>query len=174
VIVFALDAAAVRTGWAVLSFEEGSPTLVDYGAMELPKTMKIGERLALFRSTLLDLINEYEPDRVSVEEPYIRFFKTSMVLVKVAGIVDHLAYETTGKEALVIHPSTVRSQLGVKTKGDVAKADVAKKVVARFGIQETEFDETDAIAVGWVTPAIIRRKECQKPKRKRKKKAPKD
>jgi hypothetical protein len=90
-------------------------------------------------------------------------------LIKVAGMVDHLSYESTGKEAVVIHPSTIRAQLGVKEKGDEAKAHVQRKVIARFGIEETEFDESDAIAVGWVTPAIIRRKVCQKPKRKRKK-----
>ena len=167
--IFALDAAARRTGWAVLDHDGDSPRLVDYGSLELPERMKIGERLTLFQKTLRELIKEYEPDHIAVEEPYIRFVKTSIVLIKISGAVQHIAYELTGREATFVHPSTVRAQLGVKTKGNEAKADVAKEVVKRFGIEETEFDETDAIGVGWIAPAVIRRNLCQKPKRKKRK-----
>lgn len=170
--VLALDAAAIRTGWAVLVFDGDSPRLLDYGSVELPEKMRIGERLSLFQKTIRSLVEEYKPDRISLEEAYIRFVQTSKTLLKIAGAVEQIAYELTGREAVVIHPSTVRAQLGIKTKGDAAKKEAAALVKKKFGVKNMEFDETDAIVVGWVTPAIIRRKECKKPRRKRKKKKP--
>jgi Holliday junction resolvasome RuvABC endonuclease subunit len=168
--VFALDAVAVRTGWAVLDHTEGSPSVVDYGSLELPEKLSIGERLTLFQKTLRELVQEYKVDVISVEEPYIRFIKSSMTLIKILGAVQHIAYELTGREAVVVAVSTLRAQLGIKTKGEAAKAELATKILDRFGIEEEEYDETDAIGVGWVTPLVIRRKACQKPKRRKRKK----
>jgi len=169
--VLALDAAAIRTGWAVLVHDGDSPRLVDYGSLELPEKMGMGERLSLFRKTLKGIAKEYKPDLISVEEPYIRFIKTAMTLIKISGAVQQVAYECTGREAVIVAVSTVRAQLGIKTKGEAGKAELAKEIMDRFGIEETEYDETDAIGVGWVTPLVIRRKACRKPKKRKKKKA---
>jgi len=168
--ILSLDAAAIRTGWAVLVHDGDSPQIADYGSITMPEKMAIGARLSLFQKTLRTLAEEYKPDLISVEEPYIRFIKSSMTLIKILGAVQQIACDVTGREAVVVAVSTIRAQLGIKTKGDPGKKELAMKIAQRFGIEEKELDETDAIGVGWVTPLVIRRNACKVPKPRKKKK----
>lgn len=66
--ILALD-QAVRTGWAI--GEERSQERYLFGSFRMPKRDDNGERLVIFRDSLVELIETHRPDIAAYEQPFL-------------------------------------------------------------------------------------------------------
>lgn len=66
--ILALD-QAVRTGWAI--GEERSQERYLFGSFRMPKRDDNGERLVIFRDSLVELIETHKPDIAAYEAPFM-------------------------------------------------------------------------------------------------------
>lgn len=142
-IILGFDYSSAVTGWAIV--EHGpKTTLVSCGRILLPTRDPIGSRLKKLREALHQQFKDERPDEVFYEETYVRFVKAAGPLFKVGGIVDLATMELWGLQAKVISVSTIRCNLGCRTKQGVKQfvSDTFK-----IAIQDDQLDISDAIAV---------------------------
>ena len=155
-LLLGLDIATYKSGWAVLNVGDGPLELVSYGLIDLPtkKSVKLGQRLHLFREHLQAIIVEHEPDRVVIEDAHIRFIKSAKSLLKTHGIALGIVWQLLQKEVSYIQPAKIRGILGCKDKTGARLA-----VNERFELELTEEQEdiSDAIATAWAGYSAVRK-----------------
>ncbi len=67
--VLALD-QATTTGWAHGTAHDVETKTIEFGKVRMPKRPEPGERLAIFRQTIVDIADHYKPDLIAYELPY--------------------------------------------------------------------------------------------------------
>lgn len=151
--VLALDLSLSSTGYAVIQWENGEATVIDFGHIDNKKQGRIkwshGKRLLRIFTELKAVINRHPDIDVIVREKGVtRFNKATQVLYRVVGIVDVLI-ETVGHEPAV-EVGITEVKKTITGKGNAEKKEVAEEVVSflSHGIEFEVDDESDAVAVG--------------------------
>ena len=91
--VLALDISSRSTGWAVFENRE----LKDYGVILISSKLSWAERLSLFRTALVQLVEKHSPNTIAIEDIYRG---PSFITFKVLSMFHGVAYEvckTVGK-----------------------------------------------------------------------------
>lgn len=165
--LLALDTATEKIGYSIWDDEDGWLALCSYGTIRARAgDGGSGERLRAIRRTVRRQIKQENIDVVAVED-LVHFARgpVSKKLGQVLGVIRELAWKETKREAVLAHPSTMRSEAGkLVPKGDVMslkKKDqkkalqlLAAKRIAGEAAAMTQ-DEADAILVGYVASKRI-------------------
>lgn len=151
--VLALDDATQETGWCIFDGKE----LVSYGVFKLDNDNVI-ERIALIRQWLLNMLVEWSPDKVGIEDIQLQSFKgaggqsnfavtTFKVLAQLQGVLLEVLF-TNDIEVMVIHSQTWKSYCGItaRTRNDQKRA-AQLKIKEWYDISVSQ-DEADAICLG--------------------------
>ena len=146
--ILALDTSTTATGWAIFNNEHYKKS----GCINLKTSNKTPkERIAMMCKSVLDLLNEENPDIVVVEKLSVeRNFKTVVALCRVLDVcyVYSLMNDSNFYE---MSPSEWRKLLGMQiSKGQrIAYKQMGKDFVANeFVDKEMTNDESDAICLG--------------------------
>lgn len=149
--VLALDQASHVTGWSIYDGEK----LVKYGIFKT-KSYTEAKRINEVKVWLINMINNWKPDFVGLEDIYVQLgpynpdavnVLTFKVLAHLQGVLIDTLVENK-IEFEVCSASTWRSHCGVKgrTKPD-KKRSMQIKVKQFFDVNVTD-DEADAIGIG--------------------------
>lgn len=145
--LLALDQSSKVSGYAV--FRDNS--LLTYGVIDL-KDKNLGIRLNKLRDAISKLIDEYEIDRILIEDIQhqknvtgnVVTFKT---LAEVIGVLEELFTEKK-KLYFLVPSATWRSDLKFKSKTrKEQKVEAQTYVFNKYGVEASE-DECDAICIG--------------------------
>ncbi len=143
-----IDPGLTRCGFAVIDGRgAGSATAVTMGVIRTPASDELPQRLATLRAELVSLIEEFEPDVVSVERV---FFQTNVRTAMSVGQASGLALcEAATAGCLVVQytPNEVKST--VAGSGSAGKQQVQKMVQARLRLSQLPkpADAADAAAL---------------------------
>lgn len=159
--VVAFDQSSGRTGWAVFDNVGRGPTLVAYGSIKLGSKWTAGHKLFAFDEEVCELLKKYQPKWVVYESPHVRFPAAGIAIGKIVGIIERQAYDWRCG-CIGLTATSVRRLIGnkVRTKGDAKKIETRRIVCEKFNIElpdDKNYDESDAIALGWASFAEIRR-----------------
>jgi crossover junction endodeoxyribonuclease RuvC len=80
--ILGLDPGTATTGWGLIEEIKGEPVMKAYGCIETPKTKSDSKRLAEMAGDLRQILAQYQPDEVAVEDLF--FFKNLKTAIKVA------------------------------------------------------------------------------------------
>jgi Holliday junction resolvasome RuvABC endonuclease subunit len=138
------DVSSVCTGWSY--FEDGK--LREFGKIEMPKKHSLQNKLWWFKSQTDALLMIYKPNKVIVEETYLKNVKTLKTLMQFITVVNMSCYKL-GIEPVFIYTVTVRSKFGLKTKEEVFEfvKDKYKKLLKKYEFDDGN-DITDSILMG--------------------------
>ena len=146
--ILALDQASRVSGWAIFVNND----LLTYGKIDLSKQDDIGERLHLLRQKVKQLIEEYQIDKVILEDIYmdgqrINNVQTFKTLAEVFGVLFELCVDLDVPVEAVL-AGTWKSTLGIKGRTRPEQKHEAQDwVLKNYGIKATQ-DEVDAICIG--------------------------
>ncbi len=146
--IFGIDPGTATTGYGVLDYTSGSSfAYITSGIVQTGKDLPMPERLKMIRADMLSLLEEYEPDIVSVEQ--IFFFKNAKTLVPVAqsrGVILEAA-ASLGLDVAEYTPMQVKLNLTGFGKAD--KKVVQFTVAKLLGHDEVikPDDASDALAL---------------------------
>jgi crossover junction endodeoxyribonuclease RuvC len=145
--ILGIDPGTVVMGYGVIENEGDAISLVDFGAINVPAGMEIGERLGHLYDNLLKIIDRHHPDAVAVEQPFVaRNVKSAMAIGRaqavalLAAAINHVpAYEYT--------PARVKQM--VAGYGTGGKEQVQEMVRLQLGLAAAPqpTDAADALAV---------------------------
>ena len=146
--ILALDQASRITGWAI--FIDGE--LEEYGKIDVSNQPDLGNRLWALRSLVKGLIEEFNIDKVILEDIYmdgqkINNIQTFKILAEVFGVLYELCVELKLPVEAVL-AGTWKSSLEIKGKTRAEQKHNAQQYVMNtYKIKPTQ-DECDAICIG--------------------------
>ena len=154
--ILAFDPGYERLGVAVVEKNKKEELLYS-DCVRTSAKAEFAERLRQLGAAAEDLIKQWQPDAVALEEVYFeKNAKTAMQVAEVRGMLTYIA----AKAGLVVHQYTP-AEVKVATTGHGAsdKRAVAAMVVRLVSVTSKKRldDEVDAIAVALTCLASVRR-----------------
>ena len=147
--VLGIDPALTTTGYAVVSGDDrGKMELLEGGLVRTSSEDKLEQRLKLINGALNEIIEEFAPDEVAIEELHSRYrnLKTAIVMGHARGV----AMLAAGNAEIPVYnyqPTRVKSIVAGSGRAD--KADMKRAVSIRLGLSEeiSKDDVADAIGI---------------------------
>ena len=145
-ITIGIDPGTALLGYGVVSGID-EPTMLAFGAVETDSGSTPGVRLELIYDRLIDLLDEYDPDVMAVEQLFFARNVTTALAVGQARGVALLAAAKRGLEVFEYKPSEVK--LAVAGYGGADKRQVQEMVRIILGLDSVPRpdDAADALAV---------------------------
>ena len=143
--VLGIDPGSRYTGYAIVDVVGSNARVVQHGVLKLPQKQPVMERLKLLDVLLRDLVDEYRPDEVVVEEIFVAHnVRSALVLGQVRGVVIVAA----GARCPVFEYSARAVKKAVTGYGQAEKKQVAQMVKTLLQLPETPpQDAADALAL---------------------------
>ena len=145
--VLGVDCGSIQTGVAVLQSNGKDHQVLHFGAIRVPRSRSLGERLKQIHQELEGLLERFRPDSIAVEAVFQAFsVKSAMHLSQVRGVVLLLAAQTglpvSEYSALAVKKSVVG--YGRAEKHQVQR--MVQRILALSAPPRPE-DAADALAV---------------------------
>ena len=147
VIVLGIDPGVANTGYGVVAQQRGRLFALDGGVIETSKSLDVGRRLAAIHGRVGELIDEYHPDAVALEDVYFGANARSAFAVGQARGVVMLAAGQRDVPCCSYTPQQVKS--AVCGNGRAAKDQVQRMVQTLLSLEELPRPDhaADALAV---------------------------
>lgn len=155
--ILGIDPGIARTGWGVVESQISSLKTQNYGCIETNSQQRTEKRLFEIHSQLLDLIDKYKPDIISIEELFLNTnAKTAFTVGQARGVV-LLTGEEKGVPFAVYTPLQVK--MAVTGYGRAEKVQIGKMVknILKLDKIPKPDDAADALAIA-LTHAFSRKR----------------
>jgi crossover junction endodeoxyribonuclease RuvC len=145
--VLGIDPGTVTMGYGVIDSHNDDLSMIDCGALATSERSPIGERLCYLYRELLCLIQNYQPDMVAVEQPFVASNARSALAIGRAQAIALLAAATQDIPSREYTPTQVKQS--VANYGASSKAQVQEMVRLQLNLKEVPQpdDASDALAV---------------------------
>lgn len=145
--VLGIDPGTITLGYGVIESRGNDIGLIKYGALNTPSRSPIGERLSFLYGKLNDIIAEYQPEAVAVEQPFVAKNARSAFAVGRAQAVAILVAANSQIPCYEYTPREVKQR--VANYGASGKEQVQQMVMLQLGLSKIPDpnDAADALAV---------------------------
>ncbi len=145
--ILGLDPGTATTGYGVVDKDGASPTLVAYGTITTSPKKTAAERLMDIYEKLNDIIDQYQPDVLVMEELFFAKNQTTAIAVGKACGVMQFAAAQRGLPVVEYTPPEVKQ--AVVGYGNAEKKQVQYMIQRILGLQEVPKpdDAADALAL---------------------------
>ena len=131
--------------------EADPPNAVDWGAVSLPSSLPLEQRLYQLHSHVLNMISIWQPDAVAVEEPFMgrgenQYVSSAMAVGQAQALV---LIAAAGQAVPVSRYSPAQVKRSVANYGAATKEQVQKMVRTMLDLEEVPepSDAADALAI---------------------------
>ncbi|MBI4283539.1 MAG: crossover junction endodeoxyribonuclease RuvC [Chloroflexi bacterium] len=145
--ILGIDPGTRVMGYGVIESRDDKTTLIDCGALIAPERSPIGERLSFLYHKLAEIISNYPPDAVAVEQPFIAKNPKSALAIGMAQAVAILAAANKKIPTYEYTPAQVKQR--VASYGASSKEQIQEMVKLQLGLSQVPQpnDAADALAV---------------------------
>lgn len=146
--ILGIDPGFAITGFSVITYEGNKFKLITSGAVDTKKDMPFPDRLACIYDKITELINEYKPDFISVEELFFNNnVKTAIGVAQGRGAV---LIAASKNNVPVFEYTPLQVKQAVVGYGRAEKKQVMQMVKAILNLEAVPKldDITDSMAVG--------------------------
>lgn len=145
--ILGIDPGTIAMGYGVIESRDDEIALIDYGALTTTARSPIGERLSFLYNKLVEIISNYQPDEVAVEQPFIAKNPKSALAIGRAQAVAILAAANKGIPTYEYTPAQVKQR--VASYGASSKEQIQEMVRLQLGLSQIPqpSDAADALAV---------------------------
>ncbi|HHT90997.1 MAG: crossover junction endodeoxyribonuclease RuvC [Bacillota bacterium] len=146
-IIMGLDPGTAITGYGIVKQQNNRHVVLGYGAIRTPSTESTSSRLVAIYGEVQNLIAEFRPDCLAVEELFFNKNVATALAVGQARGVAMLAGAHAGLPIAEYTPLQVKT--AVTGYGRATKTQVAYMVTMLLGLSEAPKpdDVTDALAI---------------------------
>jgi crossover junction endodeoxyribonuclease RuvC len=145
--ILGIDPGTIAMGYGVIESRDDEITLIDCGALTTPARSPIGERLSYLYNQLLEIVSDYQPDAVAVEQPFVGKNVKSALAIGRAQAVAMLAAANKGIPTYEYTPTQIKQR--VSNYGASSKEQIQEMVRLQLGLSQVPQpnDAADALAV---------------------------
>ena len=142
-----VDPGTVVMGWGVIDSVAGEVSLVEYGAIKCPTRLTTPERLGLLYNKLFAIIEQYRPDTVAIEQPFVaENVKTALAIGKAQAIAI-LAAVNNNVPTSEYSPAKIKQQISNYGTSGKAQMQEMVRLLLRLDVVPEPADAADALAV---------------------------
>jgi crossover junction endodeoxyribonuclease RuvC len=148
-LILGLDPGLHRTGYGVLSMENGRPRLREAGVLVTPQQGDLGRRLQRLFREVEGLLRDLRPAAVALEDLFVHhsYPRAAIVLGHARGII-WLAAAVRGVPVLPLAPSAVKR--AVTGSGRASKTQVQAAMRTLLGVRRVaDPHAADALALAY-------------------------
>jgi len=145
--ILGIDPGTIAMGYGVIESRDDEATLIDCGTLTTPARSPIGERLSFLYNKFVEIISNYQPDEVAVEQPFIAKNARSALAIGKAQAVAILAAANKGIPTYEYTPTQIKQR--VANYGASSKEQIQEMVKLQLGLSQIPqpSDAADALAV---------------------------
>jgi crossover junction endodeoxyribonuclease RuvC len=145
--VLGIDPGLATTGWGVVEKNGSQLTLHSFGVILTPARSDLSQRLWLIRQNLLQIIEQYQPSVLAIEELYFAKFAVSIAATAQARGAILLSAAEAGLAVVEYNPRTVK--VAMTGFGSASKFQMQTMIQRYFRLQELPRpdDAADAMAI---------------------------
>ena len=146
-IILGIDPGLAIVGWGVIEYQSSHFRTIAYGSIQTPAGTRTEERLKAIYEGVVQLIREYHPDAMAIEELFFNTNITTGIRVAEARGVILLAAEQEGIAIQEYTPLQVKQ--AVVGYGRAEKKQVISMVTVLLGLKKPPKpdDTADALAI---------------------------
>jgi crossover junction endodeoxyribonuclease RuvC len=139
--IYGIDVSMSNTGISIFNLDTSQPVLVTSIATNSKYTY--GVRLHTIRNYIKDLIKQYKPYEVAIEQGFSKFNTSTQVSYRVHGVIQELLKDYP---QFYYPPKTIKSI--ITGNGNANKKLVQDCILKKYpNINFSNFDESDAMGV---------------------------
>lgn len=148
-IVLGIDPGTNVMGYGVLCIDDRKPSLVVMGVLQLQKLESHYLRLKRIYERVLGLIEQYHPDELAIESPFVGINPNSMIkLCRAQGVAMAAAVE---RDIPIFEYPPAKVKIQIVGNGSASKEQVAAMVKNALHLSDEDMnqknDATDAVAI---------------------------
>lgn len=146
-IILGIDPGIGRTGWGIVRVEKGKLKAESYGCIETKANSEITGRLQILYDEIGDIIKEYEPDVLAIEDLFFNTnAKTALVVGQARGVVLLIAAQ---KKLPVTVYTPLQVKMAMTGYGRAEKNQVGEmvKIILKLSSVPKPDDVSDALAI---------------------------
>lgn len=145
--ILGIDPGVAIVGFGVVDSEGGTQRMVQYGAINTPANMPLAARLVQIEQDLMELLDQFKPDEVAIEELFFSKNITTGIAVAHARGVILATVEKAGIPLYEYTPMQVKQAVvgyGLAEKNQVM--DMTKRLLKLRSVPKPD-DAADALAI---------------------------
>ena len=145
--ILGVDPGTIAMGYGVIESRDDEITLIDCGKLTTPPRSPIGERLSFLYHKLEEIIVNYQPHAVAVEQPFVAKNVKSALAIGMAQAIAILAAANQGIPTHEYTPTQIKQS--VTNYGASSKEQIQEMVKLQLGLSQVPqpSDAADALAV---------------------------
>jgi crossover junction endodeoxyribonuclease RuvC len=145
--IIGIDPGTVRMGYGIIEHDAGSLKAVTFGVITSPAKKSIESKLYSLHAGLKKVFNQYKPEQVALEEPFVSDNVRSALSIGRAQAIAMLAAGERNLPIFRYSPAQVKFQ--VTNYGRSQKEQVNELVKLLLGLRNRDIpeDAADALAV---------------------------
>ncbi len=145
--ILGIDPGTIAMGYGVIESSDDETTLIDCGALITSARSPIGERLSFLYNKLYEIISNYQPGAVAVEQPFMAKNVKSALAIGRAQAIAILAAANKGIPTYEYTPTQIKQS--VANYGASSKEQIQEMVRLQLGLSQMPqpSDTADALAV---------------------------
>ncbi|MBQ2455518.1 MAG: crossover junction endodeoxyribonuclease RuvC [Firmicutes bacterium] len=144
--ILGIDPGYAIMGYGVVEKKGNSLTLVTAGAVTTPKEMIMSDRLKTLYQGLMDVIAEYQPEEVAIEELYFNTNAKTVIFVGEARGVAILACSNSGLPIFEYTPLQIKTSMTGNGRADQKQVQFMVKRILKLDDIIRPDDAADAVA----------------------------
>ena len=152
--IIGIDPGSHRIGYAILE-KEYKIQILDYGVIEVPKSIKVPYNLLYIKEEILKLIKSFQINFASIEEMFFnKNLKTASRVFEARGVILLTLLE---QNLNLTQPTVTQIKKGITGNGRANKKDIHNALKKIFCLEELKCydDAWDAIATAFVGISIF-------------------
>jgi crossover junction endodeoxyribonuclease RuvC len=147
--VLGIDPSIQSTGFGIIEYSNNAYTVINCGVIKPSRRKLFHHKINEIKSRLDDLIAEFEPDEVAIENPfYAQNIKTAITLGQVRGAI---LVAVAAHNCSLYEYSALEIKKAVTGYGQADKNQVRMMVMTLLNIKDKklETDASDALAAAY-------------------------
>lgn len=145
--ILGIDPGTARVGWAVVEDSTRTARAVGYGLIETEPTMPVEQRLVIIHQDITELIRQYHPQVVCVEDLFFSNNAKTVIPVGQARGVVLLAAAEQQLPVVSYTPLVVKRTICGDGRADKAMVQKMIAVTLRLAAAPKPDDVADAVAI---------------------------
>jgi crossover junction endodeoxyribonuclease RuvC len=146
-IILGLDPGTATTGFGVINSKGNDLSLLDYGCITTPKTLTLAERLNQISKDLEDLIRQWQPGSIAIEEIFFsKNIKTAMSVAHARGALMQKLSEA-GYEINEYKPMQIKESVCGYGKAEKLQVQKMVQMILKMDHLPRPDDAADALAI---------------------------
>ena len=155
-LILGIDPGLEKTGYGLISCRSGEEKLIEGGVIRTKVKSRLEERLAALYKGMDELISDFSPSVMAIEEVYVhrQYPKTALIIGYVRGVYLMLA----GLHNIHVAPySATRIKKSLTGNGRASKEQIQRTIMNRLQIEKTPHpnDVSDALAAALCHASFI-------------------